>query len=63
MLTEEQVDASCPYCGEPIQLLIDWSIEQQEYIEDCQVCCRPIIIQCSIADGAEPNVFLRTESD
>ncbi len=42
----------CPYCGESIQLIIDCSISDQEYIEDCQVCCRPINIFVSIEDGA-----------
>lgn len=35
-------DISCPYCGEVITVLIDDSVPHQEYIEDCQVCCRPI---------------------
>ena len=35
-------DISCPYCGEVITVLIDESVPHQEYIEDCQVCCRPI---------------------
>jgi len=42
---------NCPYCGEEIQLIIDCSISSQEYIEDCQVCCRPI------------NVFISIEND
>ncbi|SFK70004.1 CPXCG motif-containing cysteine-rich protein [Methylophaga sulfidovorans] len=33
---------SCPYCGEIISVVIDGSVESQEYIEDCEVCCRPI---------------------
>ena len=33
---------SCPYCGEPNEIGLDpGSGEQQEYFEDCQVCCRP----------------------
>ncbi len=33
----------CPYCHEKISVLIDLSIdESQTYIEDCEVCCRPI---------------------
>ena len=36
---------ACPYCGEPIEVLVDPSVEDQEYIEDCSVCCRPIILQ------------------
>lgn len=49
-LQEEYVQ--CPYCGETISILIDGSVEQQEYIEDCEVCCRPItFIQSVTADG------------
>lgn len=32
----------CPYCGEQISVLVDSSDCDQRYIEDCQVCCRPI---------------------
>ena len=32
----------CPYCWELIEVLIDGSVNEQAYIEDCQVCCRPI---------------------
>jgi len=32
----------CPYCGEVNEVALDpGSGEQQEYVEDCQVCCRP----------------------
>lgn len=32
----------CPYCGEPFETLIDLSGGSSSYVEDCQVCCRPI---------------------
>ena len=34
----------CPYCGEPIELVIDCSVSEQSYVEDCFVCCRPMIV-------------------
>lgn len=34
----------CPYCWESISMLIDTSVSSQTYIEDCEVCCRPIQI-------------------
>ncbi|TXS92677.1 CPXCG motif-containing cysteine-rich protein [Parahaliea aestuarii] len=37
-----QEHVSCPYCGESIEVLIDPEEVGQQYIEDCQVCCRPI---------------------
>ncbi|MFK2932193.1 CPXCG motif-containing cysteine-rich protein [Dyella agri] len=30
----------CPYCGEVIELLLDESVADQCYIEDCAVCCQ-----------------------
>ena len=50
--TEARV--SCPYCGESITLVIDCSVEEQSYIEDCFVCCRPINIAVLLLDDAEP---------
>lgn len=35
----------CPYCGELISMLLDKSVVHQQYIEDCEVCCRPIEIR------------------
>jgi hypothetical protein len=45
-LEERQV--ICPYCGEAIDVLIDSSVAEQHYIEDCQVCCRPINFMVSL---------------
>jgi hypothetical protein len=35
----------CPYCWQNISMVLDLSIEEQTYIEDCEVCCRPIQIK------------------
>jgi len=32
----------CPYCWQNISMLLDKSIPNQTYIEDCEVCCQPI---------------------
>lgn len=34
----------CPYCWEEISMLLDPSIKEQTYVEDCEVCCNPIEI-------------------
>jgi transcription elongation factor Elf1 len=38
---------NCSYCGETISMLLDLSIDEQRYIEDCEVCCAPIEISYS----------------
>ncbi|WP_297704967.1 CPXCG motif-containing cysteine-rich protein [uncultured Eudoraea sp.] len=32
----------CPYCWEEISMLLDPSIQRQNYVEDCEICCNPI---------------------
>jgi len=41
----------CPYCGESISMLLDVSATNQQYIEDCEVCCRPIEIRFTTEDN------------
>ena len=49
--TEQQLH--CPYCGERISIVVDHSVAEQAYIEDCEVCCRPIEFTCRIdTEGA-----------
>jgi len=43
----DEKNVYCPYCGESISVLIDHSELEQQYIEDCQVCCRPIEFRVS----------------
>ncbi len=45
----------CPYCWETISVLVDTSVRQQTYVEDCQVCCNPmeISVSCSGAGIVE----------
>ncbi len=32
----------CPYCWQHISILLDPSVDDQTFIEDCEVCCQPI---------------------
>tara|TARA_B100000686_G_C16574413_1_gene854648 strand:- start:782 stop:985 length:204 start_codon:yes stop_codon:yes gene_type:complete len=38
----------CPYCGEVISMLLYILPGLQQYIEDCEVCCRPIELRVSV---------------
>jgi hypothetical protein len=46
----------CPSCWQPITMLLDLSVSPQEYIEDCEVCCRPILIAYE-SNGEEITSF------
>jgi transcription elongation factor Elf1 len=53
---------TCPYCGENFELIVDCSIPEQEYIEDCEVCCRPITLLISI-EGNNVNIISKHENE
>ena len=38
----------CLYCGEQLEVTIDWSVTEQRYIEDCQACCRPMELAVTV---------------
>jgi len=57
----EELAVQCPYCWQTIQVLIDCSLEAQEYIEDCQVCCRPIVFDVLVDDDGCPTVNLGSD--
>jgi hypothetical protein len=52
----------CPYCGEPIGLEIDASGgAAQEFISDCEVCCRPI--RMIVTWDGEGQISLHAEAE
>jgi len=61
--TAATVVARCPYCAAPVELVVDpGGGRAQEYVEDCEVCCRPWRVSLRWEDGV-PRVRLRTEDD
>ena len=44
----EEYFFQCPHCWEQISMLVDTSQRQQQYIEDCEICCNPIQLSISI---------------
>jgi hypothetical protein len=57
-----EAGVQCPYCWERFTLLVDGSVEQQEYVEDCEVCCRPIDFIVTVADD-EVSVQARLQDE
>ena len=56
------VQVWCPYCGEPIELAVDDSAGDQAYVEDCPVCCRPIVVEARAGDEGI-DVIVRREDE
>ena len=53
----------CPYCGEAFATELDLSAGSQHYVEDCQICCRPIefLLQLNASDELESLVLKRDD--
>lgn len=63
MLSTTTTHISCPYCGEVFELVVDPSEDQQSYIEDCYVCCRPIQLDVSVDVDGDVVVIARDENE
>lgn len=63
MNTLEEFSLQCPNCGEVVTIFVDCSVEQQVYVEDCTVCCRPILLTVSYDEFNGINVAARREED
>jgi hypothetical protein len=59
----QEANVSCPYCGEVISVLLDGSVDEQQYIEDCQVCCKPIVFHVQVSEEGCCIVEARDENE
>lgn len=57
-----ETEVQCPFCFEYFSTVVDCSVEQQTYTEDCFVCCRPILftVRCT-SDGELMSVDIGRE--
>lgn len=63
MNSTETAEVDCPYCGERIEVVVDCSVDYQQYIEDCAVCCRPITLAAWVDEDGAVSVTARDEND
>jgi hypothetical protein len=55
---------TCPYCGESVTIGLDpGSGPRQEYVEDCQVCCRPWQVRVAYAADGSARVEVEASDD
>lgn len=59
----EEDTIMCPYCGEFFTVVIDCSVPDQQYIEDCEVCCRPIEFDVSVIDSDHVQINVHAENE
>ncbi|MBN1465636.1 CPXCG motif-containing cysteine-rich protein [candidate division KSB1 bacterium] len=63
MKFRDSATIACPYCGQKIIFDVDPSVPLQDYVEDCQVCCRPIFLTVVIDAKGRPHITARREDD
>ena len=54
---------TCPYCGEDWIALADPSAGSADYVEDCTVCCRPIVFHMEVDAGGELKILIAVRED
>jgi len=59
----QQTQISCPYCGEPTEIHIDTEGDEDDLVEDCTVCCRPIMIHVELDEARNLIVSAGTDYD
>ncbi len=59
---KDEASYVCDSCGEEIVLPIDLSAgSEQEYVEDCPVCCRPNVIHVEVDEDGDVRVWAERE--
>ena len=59
---EQEARYVCPSCGEEIVVPVDASAgEEQEYVEDCPVCCAPVQLLVRVEPDGGVTVVARAE--
>jgi len=56
MALVETASLQCPCCWETITVVVDCSQGEQSYVEDCFVCCRPMLLTIRIDEDGSPLV-------
>lgn len=60
----DEVSYTCQSCGEEIVAPVDLAGgSEQEYVEDCPVCCRPHVLHVSIDADGEVRGWAEAEQD
>ena len=61
---EEDVSYNCPYCMAEISIRVDQTGgKKQDFVVDCEVCCRPIEIEAEIEEDGYINFIAKREGE
>ena len=60
---EEAVEVRCPCCGEPSTISVGLGEEDEEFVQDCPVCCRPWKVRIRIRRDGSADVTVAAEGE
>lgn len=52
----QEIAYDCPHCWQPNTTLLDLSAPLDAFIEDCRVCCHPVLLEVTDAEDGAPRV-------
>jgi hypothetical protein len=59
---QQEASYICDACGEEIVIPVDLSAgDEQEYVEDCPVCCRPNVIRVELDERGDVRIWSEGE--
>lgn len=60
----EDAEIQCPYCLESCWISVDpGGGSHQQYVEDCQVCCRPMTVLVTLPEDESEEVQVHVERE
>jgi len=63
-MMQTEINYICNACGEDIVIPLDPSQgSEQQFVEDCPVCCRPHVIHIQIDPHGEATAWAEPEQD
>ena len=63
-VVDMEAEVQCPYCGEFVLIGLDPDGGPvSEYVEDCEVCCRPWQVRVEYTSAGHASVLLETLDD
>jgi hypothetical protein len=61
---DTSVTVQCPHCAEPVEITLDpGGGAEQDYVEDCEVCCRPWQVTVHYDDEGGADVLVTALDD
>ena len=62
-MRDDAVEITCPCCGEPSTISVHPGEEDEEFVQDCPVCCRPWTVRIRTRRDGSVEVRVGAEGE